>query len=406
MAIQVAQTLALGVVADFASGRFAAIEARFSAQMRAAMPENGLASIWGDFVRAFGAFRRAGAPEAQPRDGVVLVVVPLAFARGALDLKLVFQGEALVGLFYAPHKDPETSWRAPVYAAGMATREIEVKVGPAERPLPGTLTLPAGVGKAPVVLLIPGSGPQDRDQSFGPNRPFRDIAAGLAARGVATLRFDKRTFVYPQEMAALANPTVRDEILDDAAAAVAWLAAHPELDARRIVVAGHSLGATLAPRIASQNAAVAAIAMLAPATGPLASGMVAQIRFLASLRSDPDPAQRVDAARPGDEGPPFMGVPLSYWADLNAHESAAEAAQLSIPLLVLRGGRDYQTTQADFDRLAHALAQKPRATLLSFPALNHLFMAGAGLPGPEDYFVAGHVALEAIDALAGFIAAL
>ena len=410
--------LADAVVADFVHGRFAAIEARFSPAMREAFPVDGLKSIWWALTTDFGAFASRGESQSSDRDGAVLVVIPIAFERRTIDLKLVFDGEALVGLFHAPHSFPVSDWQSPSYASAESMNELAVAIGPADKPLPGVLTLPVGVAKPPVVILIHGSGPQDRDQSQGPNRPFRDIAVGLAAQGVAALRFDKRTKVYPADMAALVAPTVKEEALDDAAAAVALVAARPEIDARRIVIAGHSLGATMAPRIAAANPAVAGVVMLAAATRPLASSAVAQIEFQMWLSAGPDERQsaaldalsadaaRVDAARPGDAGAPFMGVAISYWADLNAHDPAAEAAALEIPVLAMRGGRDYQVGSADFDRLAAALAGRPSAKLTSFPALNHLFMAGAGLAGAQDYETADHVSGEVIDAIARFAASL
>ncbi len=60
-------------------------------------------------------------------------------------------------------------------------------------PLPATLTLPSGEGHFPAVLLVAGSGPNDRDETIGPNKPFRDLAQGLAAADIASLRYDKRT---------------------------------------------------------------------------------------------------------------------------------------------------------------------------------------------------------------------
>ena len=108
-------------------------------------------------------------------------------------------------------------------------------------------SLPNGVENAPVAILVHGSGPQDRDESFGPNRPFRDLAAGLATKGIAVLRYDKRTKRYPESFADLKNPTVKEETVDDVSSAIEYLKYRPEIDGRRITVIGHSLGGMLAP---------------------------------------------------------------------------------------------------------------------------------------------------------------
>ena len=120
--------------------------------------------------------------------------------------------------------------------------------------LPATLTYPAGVARAPGVVLVHGSGPNDRDETVGANKPFRDLAHGLAGRGIVVLRYDKRSKVAP--LAFMGRPfTVDEEVVDDALSAAALLRGLPEVDPSRVVVLGHSLGGTLAPRIGERDTA-------------------------------------------------------------------------------------------------------------------------------------------------------
>jgi dienelactone hydrolase len=291
---------------------------------------------------------------------------------------------------------------------------VDVTVGPTA--LGGTLTLPKTGAKVPAVVLIHGSGPHDRDETIGPNRPFRDIAEGLASRGVATLRYDKRTKVHPEQFAG--PSTVREETMDDAIAAVALLATRPEIDAGRIVIAGHSLGGMLAPRIAAGRRDIAGLIVMAGATRSLPLIMVEQLQYMATLDGPADEAtkQRIEeirgeaaramAAKADDVGPNILGAPAAYWADLNAFDPAAAAAQLSLPLMILQGGRDYQVTADDLRRFKAALAGRPNVTIRELPRLNHLFMAGDGKSRPEEYGKAGHVDAEVIEALAAFVAGL
>ena len=132
-----------------------------------------------------------------------------------------------------------------------AEREREVAIG--DHRLPGTLRLPRGTGPFTAVVLVHGSGPSDRDETIGPNKPFQDLAAGLASHGIATLRYDKRTLKFRAEFAPPATYTLEQEVLADAVAAVAALAAAPEIDHKRIFVLGHSLGGMMAPRIAARE---------------------------------------------------------------------------------------------------------------------------------------------------------
>ena len=118
------------------------------------------------------------------------------------------------------------------------------------------------------------------------------------------------------------------------------------------------------------------------------------------IKSD---AARALAARPGDAGAPILGAPPTYWADLNAYDPAATAAKLSLPLLVLQGGRDYQVTADDLQRFREALPGHANVMIREFPRLNHLFIAGEGKSRPDEYQIPGHVDASVIDAIATFI---
>ena len=132
-------------------------------------------------------------------------------------------------------------------------------------------------------MLLGGSGPEDRDGSIGRSKPLKDLAWGLASRGVAVLRFDKVTHAHPDLVRANRAFTVADEYLPDALAAIGLLQAHPAVDAARVFVAGHSLGGTVAPRVAAAEPSVAGLVMLAGGAEPLQWAAVRQISYLASL---------------------------------------------------------------------------------------------------------------------------
>jgi len=99
---------------------------------------------------------------------------------------------------------------------------------------------------------------------------------------------------------------------------------------------------------------------------------------------------------------PILGAPPAYWLDLLAYDAPAEAKKLSLPMLVLQGERDYQVTMKDFARWKHALENRKNARLVSFPQLNHLFVAGEGISGPSEYDVPGHVDRKVIEEIARF----
>ena len=298
-------------------------------------------------------------------------------------------------------------------------RDVEVSIGRAPWVLPGTLSLPAADRPVPAVVIVHGSGPHDRDGTIGPNRPYRDLAEGLVAAGIAVLRYDKRTLVHKARMADLATSlTVEDEVVVDALAGVAMLGSTPAIDPDAVFVLGHSLGGYLGPRIASRAPGVRGLIVMAGNTRSLAEVILDQVTFMASLGGTPPPEAEaaIEALRravalatspeltprtPASDLP--FGVPATYWLDLRGYDPVAVAAGLERPILVMQGGRDYQVTAADFDGWRRGVGSRDGVTLRWLPDLSHLFIAGEGPAGPGDYAVPGHVAAVAIGVVAAWI---
>src|SRR5262249_41876882 len=229
-----------------------------------------------------------------------------------------------------------------------------VTVGSGPLAVPGTLTRPRQGGPWPAVVLLGGSGPVDRDETVGRNKPFKDLAWGLATRGVAGLRFDKGTYTHRKKAVQDRGSTLSDEYLPQATAAIDLLRQHPGIDAGRIVVAGHSLGGTVAPRVAQAAPSVAGLVILAGGTQPMYWAAVRQVRYLASLNpataaasesaiaAMTRQAEKVDSpdlspATPDSELP--FGVPAPYWLDLRGHDPAPTGTALRQPVLLARRGR-------------------------------------------------------------------
>jgi hypothetical protein len=124
----------------------------------------------------------------------------------------------LTGLQFAPAgvADPAARWQPPAYANPATFDDLNVTLGSGPLAVPGTLSLPRTPGPLPAVVLLGGSGPTDRDGTVGNNKPLKDLAWGLASRGIVILRFDKVTFVHPNEVKADRDFTVADEYLPHA----------------------------------------------------------------------------------------------------------------------------------------------------------------------------------------------
>lgn len=402
--------------------QFASIEARFTDDMKAAMPPGRLELSWNLLIAQAGAHKSCA-----PDSRVVaiadkqMVITACEFERAQVDVQFAFDSDGRIsGMRLRPAATapaPVIPYSPPAYADPTAYKEEEVKIGTPDWPLPATLAMPAGDKSYPAVVLVHGSGPNDRDQTVGANKMFKDLALGLASRGIAVLRYDKRSKVHGPKLAAMRSFTVKEEVLDDVGEALAWLGAHPAIDPRRIFVLGHSLGGMLIPRIVAANGTVAGAIVLAGAARPIEVALVEQTRYLAMLDGTISPAeqQQIDAMdqtaatikalgeRDAPEGKLFAGAPAAYWLDLRRYDAPTAAAGLKTRLLVLQGERDYQVTMAEFERWKRALGGRRDVTFRSYPALNHQFIAGSGPATPQEYQTPSHVAEDVIRDIAAWI---
>jgi len=304
-------------------------------------------------------------------------------------------------------------------AAAPSYREEDAGFSSGGLEIPGTLCMPArSSGAVPGVVLVAGSGPNDRDETIGPNKPFRDIARGLADRGIAVLRYDKRTFAFREKMDAktVASMTVQEEVIDDAVAALSYLRSLEGVDPGKVFLLGHSLGASLAPFIADGAGPVRGVILMAPAARPLDELIYDQARTQMKLQGQPESA--IEAAV-GKLRTAFAGVrsgelpdsavvfyaSARYWRDLFSRDTVAALGRLEQPALLLQGGKDIQVTGLEFElvRKAFSGSHPGRLEAHLFPDLNHLFMKVEGAATGAEYGRPGRVTPEVIQTIASWI---
>jgi len=412
------ESLGREVVTQLAAHHFDEVESHFDERMRSGLSQEKLATVWTALSGQVGAFHRILRTEVVEQQGQQVATVTCEFEHATLNAMIAVNAQSQVsGLHFVPAAAPQTeqpaSWSAPSYAKPQGFHERDVTVVDGQWKLPGTLTLPNGPGPFAAIVLVHGSGPEDQDETIGSNKPFKDLAWGLASQKIAVLRYVKRTKQYGTQFSSTPAYTMKDETTADAEAAVALLADLPEIDRHHVYVLGHSQGGMLAPRIATEDGQVAGIIIAAGTARPLEQVIVEQLKYIANLHGDSSEESRrqiaaaeraqaaiEDPALKPDSSVDLLGaqIPASYFLDLRGYRPAEVAATLKVPILVLQGGRDYQVTSQDYDLWKAALKSDPRATFRFYPALTHLFMTGAssGPAAPSDYAVPGHVSAQVI----------
>jgi len=413
------ETMAKDFMDLLVKGNYAKAVANFDGKMTRLMPAEKLEEVWDSIIAKAGPCVEQLGVRREKILQYDVVFVTCKYEKVVLDTRVVFdRNKQIAGLSFIRSKEP-ARYQAPGYVRRDSFSEREVRVGKGPMALPGTLSIPKGQGLFPAMVLVHGSGPQDRDESIGPNKPFRDLACGLASRGIAVLRYDKRTKAFPAQMVAIVNKlTVKEETIDDALAAVALLRKTGQIDTNKIFVLGHSFGGFVIPRIGKLDSKIAGFIVMAGTVRPLEDVILDQFSYVLSVDGVISEAEKTELDKlkrqiakvkdptlsPTSSASDLpLGAPAAYWLDLRGYNPAETAKELACPMLILQGGRDYQVIEADFQLWRKALSSRNNVKFKWYDNLNHLFVEGEGKSTPAEYGVAGNVAQIVIEDIADWI---
>jgi uncharacterized protein len=268
--------------------------------------------------------------------------------------------------------------------------------------------------KLPLVVLVHGSGPMDRDNSVGPTKMFKDLAWGLASNKVAVIRYDKRTYIYAARISEYYGDkfTINEEIVADALAAVNYGKTIKKVNPGKIVVLGHGLGGTISPRIAGMMPELSGIIVMAGCARPYEDLILEQVRYLGRLpaingvSSEPIPFERLEKQVAMVKNPllnvetPSAELPLSlsahYWLDLKNYNQIASAKNVKGNMLFLQGDKDTQVTPNDFSIWKNGLVKTKNAHFKLYDNLNHYFVESDIEAGAREFSTPGSVPLHVI----------
>jgi dienelactone hydrolase len=341
------------------------------------------------------------------------VTVSGEFQYDKQDFILLFdKTEKLVGMHLPPKA---ITYRAPGYADSTLYKEKSTYIEWPGHQLAAVITTPKDGNSFPIVVLVHGSGPNDMDETIGPNKPFKDIAAGLAVNGIASIRYVKRTVIYPQEFGKAY--TVKEEVLDDALQAIALAKKVEGVDTKQIYVLGHSLGGMLAPRIATLAPDLKGIILAAAPARSLPDIIIEQNKYMVSQIKDTSAVMQKNLAdaiteiekakitKLGKMKPDsiILGLPASYWADLNSYNQVETAKKLKQRIFILQGGYDFQVTETDFNLWKEALSANSNVSFKLYPDFNHLFSQQEAKGNATQYQKPSNVEQRTIEDLANWI---
>jgi dienelactone hydrolase len=381
----------------------------FDSSVMKMVSEERNAAGWKAMIKKVGAFRQIEKTRDEEIQSYTAVYLTLRFDSAHFDLKAVFnkQGKIAGYSFQAPEE-----YKIPSYAdtTNIIERKMEVKTG--NYSMPAIVTLPKKGSNFPIVILVHGSGPGDKDETVENNKPFKDLALGLAAKGIATLRYDKRTYVYgAKSVSDPAKITQKEETVDDAVSALHMAQKFKEIDQKKIFLLGHSQGASCAPRIAKETPFIAGFILMAGPARAFEDVLAEQLAYLIPAQHPKKEADsllgamnhEISLIRRGDfsDSTIRFGVPPAYWLDLKTYNQVTMAKSLPEPMLILQGEKDYQVTMKDFNLWKKGLSEKKNVTYISYPGLFHLFFPGEGKF--TDYDKAGHVQEKVITDIAEWI---
>ncbi|MBR3752633.1 MAG: alpha/beta fold hydrolase [Ruminiclostridium sp.] len=308
----------------------------------------------------------------------------------------------------------------------MENENIVIGTG-SKYPLKGILTLPTESDRpVPAAVFVHGSGSSNMDEKVGKLAPFRDLAEGLVHHGIASVRYDKRSFAHGWKMLRdKSSPiTVKEETIEDAILATDLLRQDPRIAPDKIFIIGHSMGGMLAPRIDAEGGNYRGLVLMAGTPRKLEEVLVEQtqealaemnplLRKLAGMQTrkltrlfDGLYDLTDEEARKKKVG---GGTTLYYFKEMGEHPAADYLIPLEKPVLILQGKKDFQAkADRDFTAYQDLLKDKPNVTFRLYEGLNHAFVPsvyGTITKAKKEYNVEQHIGEAVISDIAHWILA-
>ncbi len=341
------------------------------------------------------------------------VYVPVSCSIKNYNIQIVFDGhQRILGFSYVAYQEKNSRNTETVNDNVVETKYFFESNGYI---LSGTLTTPRLGKNFPVVILVQGAGPSDQDESIYMNKPFKDIAIGLAEQGVASFRYNKRSYLYYEELQSDTTFTIKDDIVEDAVAAAKWITNISTINSEKVFILGHSTGGYVTPQIAQELDHTAGYILLAAPATHIRNQILSIYEAITMengsvSKKEQDTLNKIKnqvsiLATPEEipENKKFFGYYKNYWMDLLEYNPIDTGKNIREPVLVLQGGRDYQVSMTQFNIWKGNFDKYKNWKFKSYDTLNHFMMEGTGIFYTYEYQTASKVSSQVIHDIVMFV---
>ncbi|MBL1144931.1 MAG: alpha/beta fold hydrolase [Bacteroidetes bacterium] len=403
------------LIKGFENNNYKIVDTLFNPHLLLKLDANRTEQTWKSIEASYGSFKNIGSSALKETAEANFFLIELHFEHEDLDLELSLDENDQVNSLMLLPASNKTQWSPPSYVNLESIIEKDTSVGKVD-PLLAKWTFPENNSKKAIAVFVHGSGANDMNESLGPNQFFKDLAYGLASNGIASIRYNKRTYDYRNAATSKINELDIDyEVTNDAIEAVNMA---NEMGYEKVILIGHSLGGHLAPKIA-ENSTLNGVITLAGNSSPFIDLIVPQYEYLIQNDSNTQITEfmlnaiktQTKKVKDGDYDEttnafmlPFS-LPGKYWKSLEGYSPVKVSKKQDIPYLILNGDRDYQVTVAEAEQWKNGNKNKNSKTII-YKGLNHLFYFGEGILLPSEYEKVGHIDLQVITDISTWIKSL
>lgn len=403
-----AQIAIQDVAHQLSNHKYRKVYKNFDANMKDKVPASQLKLIWEQMERSAGELSAVVDVRKSIRDGGSRQSAMLQFKQASVQMTLSENENGKINGLYIS----QLAYVPPSYGKDLGVGKKYINFLSHSYNISGELVVPLECQNCPVVLLVHGSGPNDKDETIGPNKVFNDLALGFASKGIATYRYDKRSYLYPDSFKGQFD--LYDETINDAISAFHHLQADTSLHFGKYIMLGHSLGAYAMPIIADSLKDRLNGAILFSANASKLEDLITyQMKYLTEYDGEITKEEakiiaentkqaeniRLDkytAETTADELLAYW--PGTFWKGIKGYDPiSALAKNTATQFFIVQGEKDYQIPMTEFELWRATVGASEHVKMQSYPNLTHLFTpTNTDKPSPADYFSPNNVEFQVI----------